>query len=161
MGSDSFRLARFRAEDQAAVRELILAGLEEHWGQIDPSLNPDLDDFATAYGAGTTILAWSGDTIVGTGTVMPRAATSSEVVRMSVARDHRRRGIGRLILDALVAAAAESGAQRVILETTAAWDDAVTFYRSFGFAVTHTEDGQFGTDIYFSLDVATGESGTR
>jgi hypothetical protein len=36
-------IARFRPEDQAPVRTLILTRLGEHWGSIDAGLNPDLD----------------------------------------------------------------------------------------------------------------------
>ncbi|HEY3725020.1 MAG TPA: hypothetical protein VGN59_16840 [Acidimicrobiia bacterium] len=35
-------IARFAPGDQGAVRALILEGLAEHWGTLDPSLNPDL-----------------------------------------------------------------------------------------------------------------------
>ena len=34
----------FQPENQAEVKNLILAGLAEHWGMIDPSKNPDLND---------------------------------------------------------------------------------------------------------------------
>lgn len=153
MSREEIRLAAFRPEDQAAVRALILNGLEEHWGEIDPELNPDLDDFATSYAAGTTVLAWNDSTIVGTGTLMPRSDEVSEVVRMSVARDHRRSGIATAVLHELIAIARSSGGRRIVLETTHAWDDAVAFYSSFGFVVSHLEEGDFGTDIHFTFDL--------
>src|SRR5215203_5667644 len=39
----------FVPADQAQAREIILAGLGEHWGFIDDTLNPDLDDILAAY----------------------------------------------------------------------------------------------------------------
>ena len=39
----------FTPRDQAAVRALILAGLGDHFGFIDETRNPDLDDIAGTY----------------------------------------------------------------------------------------------------------------
>ena len=35
--------------DQEAAQRLILAGLVEHWGTLDPTKNPDLDDIQRSY----------------------------------------------------------------------------------------------------------------
>jgi len=66
--SDPQRLSLrpFRPEDQDAVKSLILAGLKEHWGTLDPSLNPDLDDIATSYKDAVFLVACEGDRIIGT-----------------------------------------------------------------------------------------------
>ena len=68
---------------------------------------------------------------------------------MSVAAAHRRRGIGRLIVAELVATARRWGVERVVLETTSTWTDAVDLYRSCGFVVTHVD----GDDTWFALEV--------
>jgi hypothetical protein len=40
----------FTHGDQIAVRELVLGGMRERWGDAyDPSANPDLDDISTTY----------------------------------------------------------------------------------------------------------------
>lgn len=143
----------FRPEDQAEVRQLILDGLEEHWGSIDPALNPDLDDITATYGHGSILVARVTDRIVGVGVVVPLASSEGEVKRMSVARDHRRTGVASAVLRELVAIGKERGWRALILETTAAWTDAVQFYRSFGFALTHYDEGRFGRDAYFRLDL--------
>jgi GNAT superfamily N-acetyltransferase len=148
------RVVPFEPGDQTAVRALILDGLREHWGEIDPTLNPELDDIAASYGHGATLVAWSGAEIVGAGTVVPTAdPTVREIVRMSVAAERRGQGIGARILDELLRVAREAGARRVLLETTAAWTDVVAFYVSCGFAVTHQVEGDFGLDTYFALDL--------
>src|SRR5215469_12477663 len=46
------RIRPFVPGDQDAARRLILAGLGEHFGFIDPSYNPDLDDIQANYVAG-------------------------------------------------------------------------------------------------------------
>ena len=40
----SITIRPFQSEDQQQVRDLILTGLEEHWGSLDPSKNPDLEN---------------------------------------------------------------------------------------------------------------------
>jgi GNAT superfamily N-acetyltransferase len=143
----------FRPDDQAAVRRLILDGLEEHWGSIDPALNPDLDDIAATYSHGTILVARVSDQIVGVGMLVPVGLDEGEVKRMSVAREHRRTGIASALLRELVEIARRRSWRNLLLETTATWTDAVQFYEHAGFTLTHHEEGQFGRDAYFRLDL--------
>ncbi len=142
-------IREFRPEDQPAVRALILAGLEERWGTLDESLNPDLRDLKRAYGHGVILVAWLNGEVVGTGTFIPRSQETVEIVRMSVARAWRRQGIGRRILESLCRRARQAGYRSAILETTAGWRDAVAFYEQFGFRRTHRR----GADVYFVLEL--------
>ncbi|HSQ18139.1 MAG TPA: GNAT family N-acetyltransferase, partial [Anaerolineales bacterium] len=87
--------------------------------------------------------------IVGTGALLPHQNGIAEIVRMSVAIQHRRDGIGRRILLALLEQARTQGFRQVILETTATWHEVVAFYLNCGFHITHHQDG----DVYFSLDL--------
>lgn len=138
-----------------AVRSLILDGLAEHWGEVDASLNPDLDDMLAAYRTGRTLVGRDGTgKIVATGTLRPRGDAEAEIVRMSVRRDARRFGLGRRLVDELVAIARGWGVSAVVLETTTSWVDAVAFYQRCGFEVTHVEEGAFGTDTWFRLELA-------
>ncbi len=68
---------------------------------------------------------------------------------MSVSRSARRLGVGRLIVEELVATAHRWGADRVILETTSAWVDAIEFYRRCGFVVTGCGTDEFGAQTFF------------
>ncbi|MBN1250472.1 MAG: GNAT family N-acetyltransferase, partial [Anaerolineae bacterium] len=152
------RIRAFQPHDQAAAKDLILAGLEEHWGTLDPTRNPDLNDVAATYAGASFLLAVMRDDsverIVGTGALKPHNATTGEIVRMSVAREARRRGIGRRILDALLDEARVRGMTRVILETTETWAGAIAFYLAAGFEITHYQDG----DVYFSLNLTPDNS---
>jgi ribosomal protein S18 acetylase RimI-like enzyme len=154
VSTEELRIERFRPEDQDSVRALILAGLGERWGPVDPTLNPDLDDLAVTYADGTVLVAWRGNEIVGTGIILPRADDEREIVRMSVATAHRRQGIGRRVLTELVAIAQREAARRVVLETTATWQEAIELYTAFGFQLSHVAEGAFGPDAYFFLDLA-------
>ena len=146
-------VADFRTEDQVEVRALILAGLGEHWGGVDEGLNPDLEDIRATYGHGRTVVVRSAGAIVGTGTIVPRDGSTAEILRRSVATGHRRAGLGRLIVEELLAAGRAWGATAVILETTSHWDDVLAFYRSCGFEITHHEIGPFGEDTWFRREV--------
>ena len=135
----------FQHQDQPAAKALILDGLVDHWGFLDESKNPDLNDIATSYTEGIFLVAWMDGEIIGTGAFKPRSARQVEIVRMSVKKDLRRQGIGRRILDELLRRAKESGYKEVILETTETWQDVIDFYLIYGFEITHHLDG----DVYF------------
>ncbi len=143
------RISEFEPSDQAAARRLILDGLADRWGVLDESLNPDLNDIAATYAPGVFLCAWASSVLIGTGALKRHPDGVAEIVRMSVARAWRRRGVGRQMATALLAAARAQGFKRVILETTATWADAIAFYLGLGFAITHHRDG----DVYFALDL--------
>jgi len=137
----------FAPADQTAARTVILAGLEERWGVLDPSLNTDLDDIATHYAAGVFLVARCRGELVGTGALIPEGEGIGRIVRMSVVRRLRRRGIGARILRALLDAARRDGYHTLVLETTETWDDAIAFYLSQGFCIV----GRRGGDVHFEL----------
>ncbi|MFN8458803.1 MAG: GNAT family N-acetyltransferase [Anaerolineae bacterium] len=145
----NLKIVPFQPQDQERVKDLILAGLVEHWGYLDASKNPDLVDIQTHYRQATFLVAWLDDRIVGTGALVPRSAEVAEIVRMSVAVDMRRHGIGRAILHQLSTRAQQLGFRRLILETTATWQEVIEFYQRFGFSITHFQNG----DVYFYLDL--------
>ena len=142
------------AASHAEVRDLVLAGLAEHWGPVDASLNPDLDDMLASYRHGRTIVARTAErALVGTGTVVPRGDNVAEILRMSVHARARRTGVGRQILDELVVTAKRWGCTEVVLETSTAWTEVIDFYTRCGFTITHVTEGDFGSDTWFSLQL--------
>lgn len=153
---DDLEIRPFVREDRAAVRGLILAGLRERWGRLDPDMNPDLEDIARCYAEATFLVAalaeGPSDRLVGTGALVRESEGVGRVVRMAVAADYRRLGIGRALLDALLAAARERGFRRVVLETTDTWQEAIAFYRRCGFRVVGHSRGE----VHMSMEVRTG-----
>jgi GNAT superfamily N-acetyltransferase len=139
----------FHPDHQREVKRLILEGLVEHWGCLDEGKNLDLDDIAGSYSDGHFLVAWLDGAVVGTGAYLPRSTTEVEIIRMSVVKKLRRQGIGRRILCALCTNACLNGYQKVILETTRTWNEAIAFYQQFGFQITHYEE----EDVYFALDL--------
>ncbi|MBN2003797.1 MAG: GNAT family N-acetyltransferase [Anaerolineae bacterium] len=146
----------FRPQDQEAAQRLILAGLEERWGVLDPTKNPDLDDITKIYGDDVFLTAWLQNdetseetTLVGTGALIREEETVARIVRMSVARSLRRQGIGRTLLEHLFAHARAAGYRRIVLETTSTWSDAIAFYERYGFR----RIGEWDGDTHFTLDL--------
>jgi ribosomal protein S18 acetylase RimI-like enzyme len=137
----------FRPQDQAAAKGLILAGLEAHWGCLDPTKNPDLDDITSTYAGATFLLAWQGENVVGTGALVREEEGVGRIVRMSVAASLRRRGIGRLLLERLCEHARAAGYRQLVLETTSTWENAIAFYERHGFQRVGSWDG----DTHFVL----------
>jgi GNAT superfamily N-acetyltransferase len=154
MRAESFLVREMRPDEADEVRSLILDGLVEHWGTIDPALNRDLDHLDGVGPDRVVLVATRAHRIVGTGTIVRRDHGCAEIVRMSVARDHRRTGLGQLLIEELVATARRWAVGRVVLETTAAWTDVVHFYEQSGFTLTHFADGPFGRDAWFELSLA-------
>jgi putative acetyltransferase len=148
-GCPGIEIKPFQPENQTEVKSLILAGLVDHWGVLDPTKNPDLNDITHSYAGATFLVAWQGGRVVGSGALVPRGDGRAEVVRMSVAKDLRRSGIGKLILTRLIEQARVEGCQQVILETTDTWQEVIAFYLRFGFEITHYTDG----DVYFRLNL--------
>ncbi len=145
----------FHPQDQEAVRRLILAGLEERWGFLDPTKNPDLIDIAQTYSDGVFLTAWFEDggtsaaTLVGAGALIHEEEGVARIVRMSVVRSLRRQGIGQALLERLCAHAREAGYRRIVLETTSTWSDAIAFYERYGFR----RIGEWDGDTHFTRDL--------
>ena len=137
--------------EQDEVRALILLGLAEHWGVINPDLNPDLNNIRRFYADGRTVVARLEEVVVATGTIIPRGRGVAEIVRMSVHSAHRRLGVGRLVVNELISTARAWGASKIILETTARWHDVVAFYESNGFRIAHLSSSPFGPDAWLEL----------
>jgi putative acetyltransferase len=147
--SQDITILPFQSEYQSEVKNLVLAGLVEHWGTLDPTKNPDLDDISRTYADGMFLVAWQNDQIIGTGALLPMSNDTAQIVRMSVAASMRRKGVGREILQKLCEQAKNDGYKRLVIETTDTWNEVIQFYTQFGFQITHYLDG----DVYFNLDL--------
>lgn len=139
----------FAPADQPAAKALILQGLEEHWGTLDLSLNPDLNDIAASYADGAFLCAWLTGELVGTGAIVPEDEGVMRVVRMSVQRERRRMGIASRILHVLLEEARRRGYHTIVIETTETWADAIGFYLRHGFCIVDQRDGE----VHFVLDL--------
>jgi GNAT superfamily N-acetyltransferase len=147
----------FQAKDQLAARDLILDGLGGHFGFIDQSLNPDLDDIMAHYVApgNVFVVAHVEGQLVGTGALIAEGEYSGRIVRMSVRRDARRHGIGQALVAHLLALARKRRYTRVLVETNNDWQDAIGLYTRCGFAEYARDD----VSVYLELNLV--EDGIR
>ena len=94
--------------------------------------------------AGLLVVAQLGAEPVGCGALRFSAGGVCEIKRMWVAGDARGMGLGRRLLEALEARAAEQGARVLRLETNRTLTEAINLYRSAGF----TEVAPFNDEAY-------------
>jgi GNAT superfamily N-acetyltransferase len=141
----------FTAADQTVAQQLILAGLREHWGYIDDTRNPDVEDIEAHYlqQGHLFVVAQAGVEIVGTGGLVCVQADTMRMVRVSVHKGWRRLGIGRILVEHLVAAARQRGAGQVVVETSRGWHDAISLYQACGF-IQYVEDV---ADVHLMLEL--------
>jgi ribosomal-protein-alanine N-acetyltransferase len=80
-------------------------------------------------------------------------AAEAELLLLAVAPQHRRRGVGRRLLDAFVERAANAGAQRVHLEVRDG-NPAVSMYQAAGFAAAGRRRGYYRGETH-QIDAIT------
>jgi ribosomal protein S18 acetylase RimI-like enzyme len=138
-------------EDQIDSREIILSGLGEHFPEIDPSLNPDLDDIVTYYleSGHQFVVAITGDRIVGTGGLLIEKQKEGRIVRLSVIRELRGLGIGQAVVNELLQRAKNRHLLRINVETNLDWYPAIGLYRRCGFRELYTDD----ESVHMVLDI--------
>jgi ribosomal protein S18 acetylase RimI-like enzyme len=139
----------FEPCDQDAARRLILTGLGEHFGYIDETCNPDIDDIRANYiEAGHIFVVAEIDAeLVGTGGLLTKRGNTGRIVRMSVCRRYRRQGIGGALVSHLLELAHQRGFTQVLVSTEPDWQDAIGFYHNFGFTETKRDD----VGVYFMM----------
>ena len=140
----------FTRDDQDAVRELVLDGMRERWGEVyDETFNPDLDDiWANHVVAGADVVVDERDGVIVTvGMLLPEPEGRGRIRRMSVSADHRRLGLGRAMVEELVARARQRGMAEVLVRADTQWTSAVALYERCGFTCTGSDE----TDTHFSL----------
>ncbi|MGH2482566.1 MAG: GNAT family N-acetyltransferase [Ktedonobacteraceae bacterium] len=132
---DTLHIRSFASHDQDAARGLILQGLGEHFGFIDETLNPDLDDISAYYLASghLFLVAERRQTLVGTGALLLQPAATGELVRISTHSAYRRLGIARAICLHLIEYAHQLKLRTLIVKTNLGWDGAIKLYQRLGF----------------------------
>lgn len=137
-----------RAGDQEAIRSLVLDGMRERWGEAyDAAANSDMDDIAHTYvDAGAQVVVAEVDgLVVGCGILLSESGRRGRIVRVSVHKDHRRKGVGREVVNSLVHSARRRRMTEVVVTTDVPWTSAVALYLACGFV----EVGRDKHDVHF------------
>ena len=129
---------QIRVDDLAGAE--IRALLAEHLDNMRQLSPPEsvhaLDLHALAKPEITFWTVWSGSELLGCGALKEITSTHGEVKSMRTASAHRRKGVGRAMLQHIVAEARRRSYARLSLETGSmpAFQPARTLYEGFGFA---------------------------
>ena len=142
----------FEARDQEAARNVILEGLGEHFGVIDESLNPDLDDIQASYiSSGQVFLVSESEgSITGTAGLLFEIPGVARIVRMSVRSSLRRNGIATALLGALIKETQARSLSALVAHTEPHWTDATSFYKRSGFEQFAEDD----VDVHLRLKLS-------
>lgn len=146
-GNTKFVARQFRSEDLAQVHTIFAEGMSdypEHKDSpllaqyIQQSIESDLGDIQGTYmahGGNFWVVAPADEPsrVVGMVALESKGDKEGELRRMSVTRDYRRYGIGRLLISTLEQWAAANGYRKVWLTTGAIMKKARAFYESTGY----------------------------
>ncbi len=147
----------FQTSDQPAVQQLILNGLKQRFGRLDPRFNRDLADITTHYiNHGATFLVLYHDTqLIGCGalTIEPNTQHTGRIERVSISPSYQGQSLGTQITQALIAHGRRHGFTTILVETNDDWYDALHLYQKLGFIPYKHENGE----IHMSLELVTHE----
>ena len=114
------------------ARKLILSGLEERFGFIDPTYNPDLKSILHSYSQKGAIflIGIYNHHVICTGAISYEKPEVGRVERMSVLKDYRRIGAAKIMMCRLESWAKQEGYHHLVLETNSDWHSAIEFYKN-------------------------------
>jgi GNAT superfamily N-acetyltransferase len=129
---------------EADLREVFTAYLEEGAARLEQAFGIEQDIPAAVIAvmgqlwqfappAGRLLLVVEDETVLGCGGLRPLGPGVAEIKRMYVRPEARGRGLGRKLLDALLAAARQADYQEVRLDTDGLMPTARQLYRAAGF----------------------------
>lgn len=130
----------FRPSDKQAFVDLNLDWIEEYFA-VEDSDRDQLERLETTIleAGGQIIVAELDGIVVGTGAILPPHHDPQdgchwlEIVKMAAQKDLRGQGIGRALLNALIAEGRTMGADAIWLETNGDLKTAIRLYEKCGF----------------------------
>lgn len=146
---ESLTVRRYRGTDHAAVLALHREALRAVGALAEPGpWDADLTEIESAYLAsgGEFLVAFLDGRLVAMGALRRLDPDTFALKRMRVKPGLQRRGIGRYLLERLLATASELGCRQVVLDTTVQQRAAIALYRGYGFEQT-------GTGVVANMDV--------
>ncbi|RFA11273.1 ribosomal-protein-alanine N-acetyltransferase [Subtercola boreus] len=140
------RLETVTFENDAWSRAMMLGDLSQGYCHYLVAFRPGDDDAAELSGYA--------------GLMSARGASDADIQTIAVAPDARRQGLGRLMMEALIAEAVSRGARRLFLEVRADNPGAQTLYDDLGFAPIGVRRGYYQPDdvdaVVMRLDLPAG-----
>ena len=149
---EDFQIQPVRMEFHEEAKALVLNGLEERFGFLDLSYNPDLQSILQSYGGERSVflVGIHDGLVICTGAVSFDAPGVGRVERMSVMKSYRRAGAAKAMIRSLESWARQEGYRRLVLETNNEWQSAIELYKKTGYTL-YENDGKFS---HFKKDLA-------
>src|SRR5437016_734830 len=154
-----FSIRSFQECDLPACRKLYVEGLLG--GKLaENDTGFDIDDIVSAYMAKQGSHFWIAETpdgqVVGMIGVQHHGDGVGEIRRLRVARAHRRRGIGKALVEAAVKFCNENAYLKVTLDTFIEREPAIKLFEKFRFRHSKTKKVGEKEMLYFYLDLYQG-----
>ncbi|MEL6925706.1 MAG: GNAT family N-acetyltransferase [Bacteroidota bacterium] len=142
-------------QDADAIIELIQQVFDEFQLGFDyPHVTSDLQNLEQAYAKGYFGLVQDPDRkLIGTFGLYPLSEKTAEIRKMYLLPEARGKGLGRQMLDLLLDKARTQGFERVELETSSAFKQAIGLYQKNGFRPKANENSCSSCNMAFYLDL--------
>lgn len=142
--------------DGPAARDLIFGVLAEYdLLAAHEGVDADLTDIEGNYirRGGLFDVVMEGDQLIGTVGLYPREPGVAELRKMYLRKSARGQGLGRQLLERVLARAPQLGVRRIELETSSKLVEAIALYKKYGFAPFDPEHIACRCDQAYYLDL--------
>ena len=141
---NNFTIKRTNTND-ADFRLLISHLDNELWNELKED-QATYDQYNKVPGLPTAVLIYENETAVASGCFKKNDDHTVEIKRMFVEKEYRRKGLSKMVLEALEKWAADLGFQYAILETSIHFKAAKTLYQNSGYAIIPNYDQYIGLE---------------
>jgi len=142
--NEQLTIKRTNSRD-AGFQQMILQLDNELWNELNED-QAKYDQFNKVPDLNTAIVLFVDDRPVAIGCFKKYNDDTVEIKRMYVEKEHRRKGLSKLVLKELENWAIESGFQYAILETSVHFEAARSLYMNAGYTITENYDQYKGLD---------------
>ena len=143
--------------DREQIRELFFSILVEYGLSSDPvGTDADLDDIEASYirpGGWFEVVEDDAGTIIGTVGLFPKPSGVCELRKMYLLREARGSGLGKTLMERMLAKARELGFHRMELETSSKLIEAIGLYKRYGFRPATDVQNCARCDQGYALDL--------
>lgn len=152
-----YRVVRYRPDHAEAWRSLNEGWIIECGFVLEPKdhkVLADAEGQVIAQGGQIFIVETDAGEAVGCCALMNMGEGTLELAKMAVRPDARGKGLSKLLMDACVEAAKETGASRLYLETNSALAPALRLYEQYGFNYLPVRDTPYArADVFMERNL--------
>ncbi len=151
------RLRPANNKDCGKVTELVYGVLKEYDLRPDPAAtDADIKNIEQSYfkrGGAFYVLEKKDGSIIGAYGLYPIDRATCELRKMYLHNSYRGKGLGKLLLEDALSKARQIGFKRITLETASVLKEAISLYKSYGFAEYQPEHMSSRCDQAFVLEL--------